>query len=430
MKDFFKNFKKGFAGAGEGHKLNEESKAGSSSSSSGKKKPVDVYVPPKRSELNSASQRARDAALNRLEKKDSSDFNTSLAAIRAQARRELQAEQQQLKQQGGQVEADSKRESASSSPSVYFRCPLVSEEVLSKQEWQGRIKEFLYEQLNFEEKGLTSCLIIVNCNVKEKAEACKEIIVKYIENIVAHPTEEKYRKIRKANKIFVEKVRDVEGALDFLNAAGFQEQKIDDDEFLIWMPQGDDLDKQIEELKDLQSALTEAEVIALEVDRNLQVLLPSQARHMDLPGDFYRITPEELKKEAKLRADVLEQSQILKTKAMREREEQRALNVYRFAFIRVRFPDGIYIQGTFSVHEPLSAIYEFVQTCLKHEEARFCLSGPAGTRFQRVEEQEKTLLELRLVPAVNLAFQYDHNAEELQGNYIKEELLMLIKDTM
>lgn len=439
MKDFFKNFKKGFApGMGEGHKLNEEAKPGASSSSgSGKKKPVDVYVPPKRSELNSASQRARDAALNRLEKKDSSDFNTSLAAIRAQAKRELQAEQQQKQQReqaraAGQVEVDSKQESPSShqSQSVYFRCPLVSEEVLSKVEWQGRIKEFLYEQLNFEEKGLTSCLIIVNCNVKEKAEACKEIINKYIENIISHPTEEKYRKIRKGNKIFVEKVRDVEGALDFLNAAGFKEQKIDEDEFLIWMPAGDDLDRQIEDLKELQGALTEAEVISLEVDRNLQVLLPSQAKRMNLPEDFYRITPEELKKEAKLRADAIEQAQILKTKAMREREEQRALNIYRFAFIRVRFPDGIYIQGTFSVHEPLSAIYEFVQTCLKHEEAPFYLSGPTGTRFQRVEEQEKSLLELRLVPSVNLAFHYEQTVEELHGNYIKEELMMLIKDTM
>lgn len=41
-------------------------------------------------------------------------------------------------------------------------------EVLSKDEWKVKIKEFLYEQLAGE-KGLTACLIIHSCNKnKEK----------------------------------------------------------------------------------------------------------------------------------------------------------------------------------------------------------------------------------------------------------------------
>lgn len=35
---------------------------------------------------------------------------------------------------------------------------------------------------------------------------------------------------------------------------------------------------------------------------------------------------------------------MLKTKAMREKEEVRVLNRYKFALIRIRFPDGIYLQ--------------------------------------------------------------------------------------
>lgn len=438
IKKLFKSMKKGkgkFTGIGPGHKLTDEPGSSSGSGSSGSKKPpVDAYVPPKRAELNSASQRARDAAMNRMVKKDPVEFNTSLAAIRAQAKKELQAEQEMKSPgvAGGSQEAsNTTKQQKINAPGVYFRCPLVSEEVLSKQEWQGRIKEFLYEQMNYEEKALTSCLIIVNCNVKERAEACKDIITKYAENIVSHPEEEKYRKIRKGNKIFIEKVRDVEGALDFLRAAGFVDQTIDEEEFLIWIPEGDDLKQQIEDLKELLSSLADAEVIPLEVDRNLQVLLPSQARRLELPGDFYRISAEEMKREQKLRADALEQSQILKTKAMRDREEARALTMYRYAFIRVRFPDGIYIQGTFSVQETLGAIYEFVQACMKHEEVRFGLSGPAGTKLLREEDQERTLMDLKLVPNVNLAFHYDQPVtEELQGNYIKEELMMLIKNTM
>lgn len=452
IKKLFRSMKKGkgkFTGIGPGHKLTDDasSSASGSTSSSSKKPSADAYVPPKRSELSSASQRARDAALNRMggssSRKDPVEFNTSLAAIRAQAKRELQAEQEERGRQQQQNEKSSeeavsttKTDSSSSSSGVYFRCPLVSDEVLSKLEWQGRIKEFLYEQLNYEEKGLTSCLIIVNCNVRERAEACKEIITKYVENIVNHPTEEKYRKIRKGNRIFVEKVRDVEGALDLLRAAGFVEQTVDEEELLIWMPkevtEGEKektLEEEIGDLKELLSALADAEVIPLEVDRNLQVLLPSQARRLDLPEDFYRVSAEEMKREQRMRADALEQSQILKTKAMREREEARALTMYRYAFIRVRFPDGIYVQGTFSVRETLGAVYEFVQACLKHEEVRFGLTGPAGVKLPRVEDQERTLLELKLVPNVNLAFQYEQEvSEEMQGNYVREELMMLIKE--
>lgn len=46
---------------------------------------------------------------------------------------------------------------------VYFKCPMVSSEVLTKDEWKIKIKEFLYEQLE-EERGLTACLIIQSCN--------------------------------------------------------------------------------------------------------------------------------------------------------------------------------------------------------------------------------------------------------------------------
>ena len=45
-------------------------------------------------------------------------------------------------------------------------------------------------------------------------------------------------------------------------------------------------------------ALENAERIELELDRNVQLLQPSQAeKRTQLPDDFYRYTPEELKKE-------------------------------------------------------------------------------------------------------------------------------------
>lgn len=48
----------------------------------------------------------------------------------------------------------------------------------------------------------------------------------------------------------------------------------------------------------LMDALNNAETITLELDRNVRILLPSQAESQTkLPDDFFRYTPEELKKE-------------------------------------------------------------------------------------------------------------------------------------
>lgn len=96
----------------------------------------------------------------------------------------------------------------------------------------------------------------------------------------------------------------------------------------------------------LLDALKNAETIQLDLDRNIRVLMPSQARSAELPDDFYRISPEEIKREQQLRSEAIENAQVLRTKAMREREEQRNLRLYRFALIRVKFPNGIYIQVT------------------------------------------------------------------------------------
>lgn len=178
------------------------------------------------------------------------------------------------------------------------RCPMVSEEVLPRSEWKAKIKEFLYEQLE-NERGLTSCLIILNCNTKEKSTACIETLTKYLQNIIQHPDEEKYRKIRLSNRIFCDKVQVCEGALDFLLAAGFTEQTIDDDLFFLYSDENNP--DGVQTLHDLLEALHHSEIIPLELDRNIQVLLPSQAKKCELPPDFYRISQEELKREQQLR---------------------------------------------------------------------------------------------------------------------------------
>uniref|UniRef100_A0A182QK73 UBX domain-containing protein n=1 Tax=Anopheles farauti TaxID=69004 RepID=A0A182QK73_9DIPT len=411
--------------AGPGRKLNSEApppKAGSS-------KQKDVYVPPKRNELSAEAKAAANAALARFEGKDKKEFNTSLAAIRAQVRKELEAEKKS-KEEGHQSAAEqeaAEQEAAEARKDyavqgVFFRCPMIGDEVLPYKEWKGKIKEFLYEQLTAD-RGLTACLIIYNCNPKDKAEVCIETLSKCIENIVNNPNEEKYKKIRMTNRMFCDKIKVCEGALDFLHAAGFAEIELDGEPHLIWSE--DNIDPECS-LETLLEALKAVEPIPVELDRNLQVLLPSQVKRSNLPPDFFRISPEEIKREQQLRTEALEQAQILKTKAMREKEELRTINRYKFSLIRVRFPNGVYLQGTFNVYEKLNQVYEFVQSCLMHESAEFALVSPSGEKYVEQDEHEKSLYDLRLVPTVVFNFTYENESKSLT-DFLKEELMLLIQ---
>lgn len=429
LKKFFAKQKVKFGAAGPGRKLNSETPA-PSSSSSGKSgsTPRDVYVPPKRKELSTEAKAAANAALARIEGRDKKEFNTSLAAIQAQVRRELEAERKTKEQTEQGTSAgdsssglteDERKDLAVQG--VYFRCPLISEEVLARKEWKVKIKEFLYEQLEHE-KGLSACLIIYNCNPKEKHEMCVETLIKCLENIVNHPSEEKYKKIRMTNRMFCEKIKVCEGALELLSSAGFVEITIDDEPYLIWSEENLEPETSLESLID---ALKCSEPFHLELDRNIQLLLPSQVRKTTLPPDFFRISPEEIKREQQLRTDALEQAQILKTKAMREKEELRTMNRYKFSLIRVRFPNGVYLQGTFNVYEKLSQVYEFVQSCLMHEAAEFALILPTGQRFAD-DDHDKSLYDLRLVPTIVFNFNYENESHQLK-DFLKEELMLLIQ---
>lgn len=79
---------------------------------------------------------------------------------------------------------------------------------------------------------------------------------------------------------------------------------------------------------------------------------------------------------------------------MRDRDELRYINRYKFALIRIRFPDGVYLQGTFSVYEKLSQVYDFVRSCLKNESLDFKLVTPIGSKFD-AEDLNRTFHDLR-----------------------------------
>ena len=70
---------------------------------------------------------------------------------------------------------------------VYYKCPAIlgPNMALPRSEMQKRIKEYLYEQLNTDDRGLTACLIIhtlnkdtekviMNANIQVATNKCSE----------------------------------------------------------------------------------------------------------------------------------------------------------------------------------------------------------------------------------------------------------------
>ncbi|CAH0746833.1 unnamed protein product [Bemisia tabaci] len=434
LKKLFAKRKDKFKNAGPGHSLRETSST--SSASSAKSQKETASYPKERVEPSQEAKQAAAAALARLNPPArTAGFNTSLAAIQAQVKRELEAE----KKANATVEVSHKPkvevQEMEASPhlavtGVYFTCPIVGGGTFTKEEWMKRIRDFLHEELE-NEPGLIACLMIHTLNRnKEKVASCVEILCKYLENVVKNPTEEKYRKIRMSNKIFQEKVVNLEGTKEFLAAAGFQEQLLpfqDKEEPFLVMSES-----KLEDLESLQvliDALQSAEPIGLELDRNLQVLLPSQAaRRHELPASFFSLSPEELKREQQAKQELAELQTSLRTKAMREKDELREMRKYKFCLIRVRFPDGVLLQGTFGVYEKFGQVVEFVRDNLISEDALFSLQMLTGQTFTQ-EDNEKTLIELHLVPATVIVFAWKGSApaSDAGSAFLKPEVMVLMQ---
>lgn len=91
--------------AGQGRKLNSEPAARPQQQRRTNDEP---YRPPKRKEISEEARVAAAAAMARIEKREPREFNTSLAAIKAQVKRELEAERklkEELEKAGSQEKA-------------------------------------------------------------------------------------------------------------------------------------------------------------------------------------------------------------------------------------------------------------------------------------------------------------------------------------
>ncbi|GAQ89562.1 UBX domain-containing protein 6 [Klebsormidium nitens] len=242
-----------------------------------------------------------------------------------------------------------------------------------------------------------------------------EILSRLLGNIVANPSNEKFRRVRLSNPKIAETVGKAPGGIDLLQAVGFEirEEEDADGKKEPWAVLGSASPEVLEGVKsglDLLdrglasqpiritpgSLVKKPEVLEQErlraeqeraqrkqepevvkpLDRQLKVFLPASentAARIEVPDTFYKLSPSEVRAEAAARKKALENSQLLIPKSFREKQAQQARENFKAAMIRVQFPDGMVLQGVFSPMEATTAIYEFVAEALKNPAQTFHL---------------------------------------------------------
>ncbi|PON47767.1 UBX domain containing protein [Trema orientale] len=133
------------------------------------------------------------------------------------------------------------------------------------------------------------------------------------------------------------------------------------------------------------------------------------AAKIELPDSFYRLSLEELKREAEIRKKKMADSQLLIPRSLKEKQAKAARRRYTRTVIRIQFPDGVVLQGFFSPLEPTSSLYEFVSSALKEPSLEFRLLNPVNVKRRVIPsftpgEKQTTLEEEQLVPSALIKF--------------------------
>uniref|UniRef100_A0A672PGZ2 UBX domain-containing protein 6 n=1 Tax=Sinocyclocheilus grahami TaxID=75366 RepID=A0A672PGZ2_SINGR len=402
MKKFFDDIKKDikFKSAGPGKKLTDDR------SSSKPQAPKVPHGAPRKTPTEGA-EKAGAAALARIEQQHRPVLKTSQDAIRNQGKL-FDFSLMNLKVLANIVSHFVKDLSCFSVSGVFFICPLTGK-TLTKTEREMHIKEAIL--MRFSEDAIEASIMMIHTfnKDKEKVKAAVDVISKYVENICKNPTEEKYRKIKLSNKVFQEKVSGIEGSREYLQALGFESTTLPVDgedrteEFLVLPAQESEV---LEQMKAHLERLQKGEPVRAKLDHQTQVFRPSQhATHFQLPPDFYNLTAEELKREQQLKSEIVERNTMLRTKAMREKDEQRERRKYNYVLLRVRLPDENILQGTFLAWERVAALYQFVRDSLENGWQPFELMAPGGQKLK--DDEELALNECNLAPAAELTFSWD-----------------------
>eukprot|EP00271_Cylindrocystis_brebissonii_P006667 TRINITY_DN19433_c0_g1_i1.p1 TRINITY_DN19433_c0_g1~~TRINITY_DN19433_c0_g1_i1.p1 ORF type:complete len:641 (+),score=147.23 TRINITY_DN19433_c0_g1_i1:1024-2946(+) len=182
-------------------------------------------------------------------------------------------------------------------------------------------------------------------------------------------------------------------------------------------------------------AAMEAQHMRWRQDRRMRVFLPSPenvAARIEIPESFFERNGEEMRAEALARRRQMENSQVLMTRASREKQATLQKRRYLACLVRVQLPDMLLVEGCFHPTEPTSALYEFVAEALADPSQEFQLAHPIplGRKSPIIPSVAQgprlpipTLEDAELVPAALVKFRATDIGE---GGYtgLRKDLLL------
>ncbi|KAL6600771.1 hypothetical protein ACP70R_045056 [Stipagrostis hirtigluma subsp. patula] len=264
--------------------------------------------------------------------------------------------------------------------------------------------------------------------------AAVEVLKRLLGNLIKEPGNDKFRRVRLGNPRIKEAVADRKGGLELLEAVGFRVGDEDGELFAVMDEVPGDaklggirravllLERacpsapaqvEAQPTESCGNGVHEQEEIKKTIDRQTRVFFSvpgSSVPENDVPDSFYNLSGEEIRNEAKMRRERLEQSRLLIPKSYKEKQALAARQKYKQAVIRVQFPDRVILQGVFLPGEATGSLYEFVSSALKQPGLEFELICPAVPKprvvphFPKPGERARTLQDEDLVPSALLKF--------------------------
>ncbi|CAH8478197.1 unnamed protein product [Schistosoma bovis] len=395
-----KNADRKFAKLGEGHRLGDASVQHSASTANAKRQSTSC-------QSTSPSSRSVEATMSRI----------AITESRGTSNQTVSSTQNERNLQHKSVEVENAKEIHAEKPifipKLLFWCPnLFGDTVVgSRDEIEQAIQNYLLSGsvCNTNEaivlmviRGIEKSKLPSSSNIplselpslSEIKQNRKQNIVRILQNLISAPENPVYRRLRASNKL-IQDLLSIDGFESFLTLCNFKkmmlpatrpsgQQQVEGDDEKPTVGNNEDAVEEYKEdfyviseedahkrehLEKLLNLFTTADPILPELYRNTKVYRATGRTltcipRDHLPDEFFSLTKEEFRKYYDHQHRIIEEGRMLLTKAMRERLKTQHMKSFRYAVIRVRFPDNLLLQGTFYAMDKLSTVRQWISECL------------------------------------------------------------------
>ncbi|ORZ12922.1 hypothetical protein BCR41DRAFT_355918 [Lobosporangium transversale] len=169
-------------------------------------------------------------------------------------------------------------------------------------------------------------------------------------------------------------------------------------------------------------------------DRNVKVFRPPSdssvplSNQIDLPDDFYTLTPQDVMKllnSQKAKREE-EENRGFKTSAVRAEEEKARERRYPKTIIRIRFPDRVQLQATFRSQETVGDLRKWVASACVGQGEKFDLYITPPRKV--LSDNKQTLYQAGLAPQSIVYFSWVDSKLNQNPPFLNGEHMMMMQD--